>query len=78
MHFVFLCKTSCCNTLSKSTSVINVSIHLCMYMNHNGNNSSTNTYIHFYHQYEKILEYHFFLACGLDEISEKIVGTIMF
>ena len=79
MHFVFLCKTSC--FLLQHAMQINIGdnflIHLCMQMNYNGNNSSTNTYIHFYHQYEKMLEYHF-LACGLDEISGKTVGTVMF
>jgi len=47
-------------------------------MNYNGNKSSTNTHIHFYHQFEKMLKYHIFLACGLDEISKNTAGTVMF
>ena len=47
-------------------------------MTYNGNNSSTNTYIHFYHQYEKNCLNIICLACELDEIPENKVGTVMF
>ena len=49
-----------------------------MYMNYIANKNSTNTHIHFYHQYEKNCSNIIFLACGLDEIPENKVGTVMF
>ena len=62
----------------KLTLMINILIYLCIKMNYIANKNSTNTYVHFYHQYEKNCLNIIFLACGLDEISENTVGTVMF
>ena len=58
---LLFCKTSCfcCNMLSKSTSVIIFLIFVCRWFTMEII-SSKNTHFHFYHQFEKLLEFHFF------------------